>query len=76
MAEVLKLEKPNAQKVKRIMNRIRNECKHNDSGENEWVTADFAYEAQCLIDRAISNWMIAYGSFPKDRIVAAYERDF
>ncbi len=58
------------------MNRVRNECKHNDAGENDYVQADFQVEAQCLIDRAISNWLIAYGGFPKDRVIARYDTDY
>jgi hypothetical protein len=40
------------------------------------VVGDFQYESQCMIDRAISNWLISYGEFPKDRVIAAYETDF
>lgn len=76
LAEVLSVPKPDKAKVRAVMNRVRNECKHNDSGDNEWVKADFEYEARCLIDRALRNWLLAYGSFPKDRIVAAYYTDF
>jgi hypothetical protein len=68
--------KPDRAKVRSVLNRVRNECKHNDSGENEWVTADFAYESQCLIDRAIRNWLISYDQFPRDRIVRAYETQY
>jgi len=72
MAEWFNVPAPDRAKVQAVMNRVRNECKHNDSGDNEWVEADFEYEAQELIDRALRNWLFAYGSFPKDRIVAAY----
>ena len=72
MAELFSVPQPDKAKVRAVMNRVRNECKHNDSGDNEWVEADFEHEAQCLIDRALRNWLLAYGSFPKDRIVAAY----
>jgi hypothetical protein len=76
LAEVLNATKPDKAKIRNVMNRVRNECKHNDSGDNEWVEADFEYEAQCLIDRALRNWLLAYGGFPKDRIVAAYHTDY
>jgi hypothetical protein len=72
MAEWFSVPAPDRAKVRAVMNRVRNECKHNDSGDNEWVEADFEYEAQELIDRALRNWLLAYGGFPKDRIVAAY----
>ncbi len=75
LAELLNVATPDKATIRSVVNRARNECKHNDSGENGWISADFEYEAQCLIDRAIRNWLLAYGSFPKDRIIAAYHTD-
>ena len=59
---------------KKVMahNRLRNQLKHNDSGDNEWVTADFEFEAQDLIDRAIRNYWLAYDTPPSDRITNHY----
>jgi hypothetical protein len=76
VAEVLGVPKPDNAKVRSVTNRMRNECKHNDSGDNGWIEANFEFEAQCLIDRALSNWLIAYGGFPKDRIVSKYSTDY
>ena len=53
-------------------NRMRNELKHNDSGDNEWVIADFRFEAQDLIDRAIRNYWLAHDTAPADRIINNY----
>src|SRR5262249_60225603 len=61
LAAVLNVPTPDKSKVRSVMNRVRNERKHNDSGDNEWVEADFEYEAQCLIDRALRNWFLADG---------------
>jgi hypothetical protein len=59
-------------KVAEAHNRLRNQLKHNDSGDNEWVTADFELEAQDLIGRAIGNYCLAYGIPPGDRIINYY----
>jgi len=63
---------PGRKKVVEAHNRLRNQLKHNDSGDNEWVTADFEFEAQDLIDRAIRNYWLAYGTPPGDRIINHY----
>jgi hypothetical protein len=39
MAELFSVPTPDKAKVRAVMNRVRNECKHNDSGDNEWVEA-------------------------------------
>jgi hypothetical protein len=63
---------PERKRVVESHNRIRNELKHNDSGDNEWMTADFQFEAQHLIDRAIRNYWLAYDTAPADRIINNY----
>jgi hypothetical protein len=63
---------PDRKKVAEAHNRLRNQLKHNDSGDNEWVTADFELEAQDLIGRAIGNYCLAYGIPPGDRIINYY----
>ena len=55
-----------------VHNRIRNELKHNDRGDNEWVRADFEFEARDLIDRAIRNHWLAYDAPPHDRVIDNY----
>ena len=44
----------------KTLNQGRNQLKHNDEGDNEWVSANFEFEAQLLIDRAIRNHELAY----------------
>jgi hypothetical protein len=63
---------PERKRVVQSYNRIRNQLKHNESGDNEWVTADFQFEAQDLIDRAIRNYWLAYETAPADRIINNY----
>jgi hypothetical protein len=63
---------PDRKKVVEAHNRLRNQLKHNDSGDNDWVTADFEFESQGLIDRAIRNYWLAYDTPPADRIINHY----
>jgi hypothetical protein len=51
------------------INKVKNELKHNDSGENEWVDADFEDEAATLFVKAVKNYIDSYREFPKDRII-------
>ena len=57
-------------------NRTRNQLKHADSGENEFVTANFHLASAELIDRALDNYQIAYDGDPNDRIIRKYISDF
>lgn len=54
--------------VQRI-NRVKNELKHNDVGENSWVEADFEFEATELYIKAIKNYFNVYKGMPKDRTI-------
>jgi hypothetical protein len=63
---------PDRKRVIEVHNRLRNQLKHNDGGDNEWVTADFEFEAQDLIDRAIRNYWLAYDTLPVDRVINHY----
>lgn len=72
LAHLIGVTEPEAKHVRGVANRVRNALKHNDSGDNEWLEADFEFESQSMIDRALRNWLLAYGSFPSDRIVTAY----
>lgn len=56
--------------------KTRNQLKHAESGENEFVIADFKFDSSELIDRTISNYQTAYGEYPKDRIIKKYISDF
>jgi hypothetical protein len=74
LAEIVNKPKPERKKVIDVLNRARNELKHNDSGKNIFYEADFEFEAQCLIDRAIRNYWLAYDTPLRDRIVDNYVR--
>jgi hypothetical protein len=72
VAEHFQRPRPAAHRVIQRDNQHRNELKHNDDGENRWYAADYEFEAQELIDRAIRNYCLAYGEYPQDRIIRAY----
>jgi len=72
MADMFGKTPPDRKKVVEAHNRLRNQLKHNDSGDNEWLNADFEFEALDLIDRAIRNYWLAYDTPPTDRIISHY----
>ena len=74
MADFFGKPVPDKRKVVESHNRLRNQLKHNDGGNNEWVTADFEFEAQDLIDRAVRNYLLAYDRPIDDRIINNYVR--
>ena len=56
-------------------NRARNEAKHEDQGNPERIVpCDFQVAAEEMIDRALRNWSIAFGSDPSDRVITRYIR--
>jgi hypothetical protein len=67
--EYLSGQSPNDTALIRQINRVKNELKHNDSGINEWVEADFEFEASRLFIRAVKNYYDSYKEFPKDRTI-------
>lgn len=74
LAAIINKSKPNRKKVIAVLNRTRNELKHNDTGENLYLESDFEFEAQCIIDRAIRNYWIAHDRPIRDRIINRYVR--
>lgn len=60
---------PSDKELIRNINKVKNELKHNDNGENEWVNADFENEAVLLFVKAVKNYHDCYNEFPNDRII-------
>ncbi len=60
---------PDDKVIKRSINKVKNELKHNDSGENLWINSDFENEAVVLFVKAVKNFINAYHEPPKDKIV-------
>ena len=61
-------QKPSNKELLKKVNKVKNEFKHNDSGDNEWVEADFENEAAMLFVKAMKNYIDCYKEFPTDRI--------
>ena len=63
--------KPRPSKTERIRahNRIRNELKHNDGGKNVRVVADFQFEAEEMLIRAIKNYFNTFKCMPNNQNV-------
>lgn len=62
-------QNPSDRTLKENINRVKNELKHNDGGENEWVHADFENEAVNLFVKVVKNYYNSYKEFPKYRII-------
>lgn len=62
-------KKPTNQELIKKINKIKNELKHNESGNNEWINGDFEYEAAIIFVKAVKNYFDSYDEFPKDRII-------
>lgn len=72
IAKIYRKSKPSKEKIKKVNNRIKNELKHHDVINDEIVSADFQFEAECHINNAIRNYWIAFDHTPKDRIINRY----
>jgi len=59
----------NDKKARQILNRLRNELKHNDGGKNVKVEAMFQYEAEEMILRALRNFEKLYNRLPNHKKV-------
>jgi hypothetical protein len=62
-------QKPSNKELIQKINKVKNELKHNDGGNNDWVGADFENEASSLFVKAVKNYFNCYNEFPNDRIV-------
>ena len=72
IAEMTEQHKLSYDKVKKVINRVKNEVKHHESAENTYIETNFEFEAQHFIDSAIRNYWIAYDQPPNDRIINRY----
>lgn len=61
-------QKPTKKQLIGKINIVKNELKHNDNGNNEWVEADFEHEAAIFFIKAMKNYFDCYKEFPADRI--------
>ena len=72
IAQIVGKNKPSKDKIKQVNNRTRNNLKHHDDSDDNFVEADFEFEAQVQIDSAIRNYWIAFDLPLRDRIVDRY----
>lgn len=63
---------PSRKQVVDDANRVRNHLKHGSGSADEMVKADFKFEAQLMIDRAINNYLIGQGEQPASEQVRDY----
>jgi hypothetical protein len=72
IADYLKRPRPSREKVHKSLNRVRNELKHNDGGSNVRIQADFVFEAEDMILRALRNYGRAFGCMPSNRLIRGW----
>ncbi len=60
---------PNDKELIFRINKTKNDLKHNDSGENQWISNDYENEAALLFVKAVKNYFACYEALPKDRII-------
>jgi hypothetical protein len=72
MADYLKRPRPSREKVHKSLNRVRNELKHNDGGRNVRIQAEFVFEAEEMILRALRNYERAFGCMPSNRLIRGW----
>lgn len=60
---------PSDKELIKKINKIKNELKHNESGDNQWVQGDFENEAALLFVKAMKNYFNCYNEIINDRVV-------
>jgi len=64
--------RPPRKKLISVHNRVRNALKHNDAGKNTRVRADFRFEAEDMILRAVKNYFEAFDSLPTSKTIRSW----
>jgi len=62
-----KVPRPSRKTLFHRHNRLRNELKHNDKGKNSWVQADYQFEAEEFLLRAVRNYCFAFNCLPASK---------
>ena len=60
---------PSNKEIVKQINKTKNEAKHNDVGENQWVDADFENETVVIFVRAVKNYYDAYKEMPNNKTI-------
>ena len=72
IADHLKKPRPGLKNVVNQRNKVKNELKHNKTGNDYTIQHDFKYEAEELILAAVNNYAIIFRKYPKDRVIREY----
>lgn len=72
IADYVNQPRPTFRKVASTRNKIKNELKHNDVGQDAELNHDFQFEAETFIIGAIRNYELIAGHMPNDRIVKSF----
>jgi hypothetical protein len=71
-AKESRLTVPGDAELRRRLNRVRNEAKHNDSGRDKRVKAIYDYEADEMLTRCMFNYLTLYGKPPRDKVISEW----
>jgi hypothetical protein len=69
LADYFEKPRPELKKIIKQRNRVKNELKHNDIGEDYEIQHDFEYEAEELIISAVNNYVYIFKEYPKHRVI-------
>jgi hypothetical protein len=72
IADYFKKPRPAFSRVAKSRNKIKNELKHNDTGQDIKVDFDFKFEAEEFILGAIRNHELVTGILPNDRTIKSF----
>ena len=72
IADYFKKQRPALKKIANVRNRVKNEVKHNDTGNNDEIKHDFKFEAETFILAAKRNYELTIGSMPNDKIIKSF----
>lgn len=65
----MSVKTPSDKEIRKDINFIKNELKHNESEDNKWIGGNFENEAAVLFIKAVKNYFNSFDEFPKDRII-------
>ena len=72
IADWLNKPRSSLKNIAKSRNRLKNELKHNDAGENVVINEDFRFEAETHIINSIRNYELITGEIPKDRVIRRF----
>jgi hypothetical protein len=67
-----RIRMPTEASLRRGLNRLRNEFKHNNAGKNARVFGNFEEAAEQMLLRCIRNFLKLYGRPPRDKVISTW----